>query len=154
MTDYKFKLFRNTKIAVLFSLFYLTGCVANENHTQLVDSSALQANPGTILLGDSVLLKFPQKHPKNLSIQSPNGTWYSIHNTDNEISIISPEKYSHANELDLKTGELEGITWKNGIKMKQIVFKEHGKYLIYMADNMETEPENTFHFMQHILLHK
>ncbi len=27
------------------------------------------------------------------------------------------------------------------------VFTEPDKYLIYMVDNLETEPENTFHMM-------
>jgi hypothetical protein len=35
----------------------------------------------------------------------------------------------------------------NGKKIKEKVFQKQGEYLVYMANNLEIEPENTFHLM-------
>ncbi len=42
--------------------------------------------------------------------------------------------------------QLKGVVWKNGQRLVRKVFNTPGKYFIYLADNLETEPENTFSF--------
>jgi len=43
-----------------------------------------------------------------------------------------------------------GIIWQEGQKRKEKVFVKKSEYLIYFADNLEAEPENTFCFSQRI----
>ncbi len=132
---------------IFLVLFVLTGCAISDMHNTEVKTSALQAYPANVSIGGNIHLKFPQNHPKNLAIRNPSGTWYSIQNNDDNIFLISNEKYNAATELFLKTQVLEGIAWINGKRVKEKVFQDVGEYLIYMANNLETEPENTFHFM-------
>ena len=47
-------------------------------------------------------------------------------------------------KFDIKT--LQGTTWRESKKTVDTIFKAPGKYLVYFADNLETEPENTSSF--------
>jgi len=142
------------KPLILLFLLLITACVANDKHDTVIESSALQASPDAFLQGESVLLTFPQKHPKNLAVRNPDGIWYSIHSPDDEVSILTLDDYNTMTELVLHTQTLEGIAWINGVKRKEKVFEVKGEYLVYMADNLETEPENTFYFMTKIIFNK
>jgi len=139
----------NANKVILFVLVSLAGCAYAENET-----SALQASPKSISRGESFRLTFPKLHPKKTSIRSPSKKWYSIQDSDEGIFIVSLKKYNSATKLKINSKSLEGITWINGKKVKEKVFQENGKYFIYMANNLETEPENTFHFSVSIELKK
>ena len=146
--------FMNTSKAFLFILILLSECAYAENTLEKNETSALQASPNIISRGEHFLLTFPKLHPKNISVRSPSNKWYSIQDDDEGIFIISLEKYNSATELKINSKTLDGITWVNGKRVKEKVFKESGEYLIYMANNLETEPENTFHFSVSIVLKK
>ena len=139
----------NANKVILFVLVSLAGCAYAENET-----SALQVSPESISRGESFRLTFPKLHPKKISIRSPSKKWYSIQDSDEGMFIVSLKEYNSATELNINSKTLEGITWVNGKKVKEKLFQETGKYLIYMANNLETEPENTFHFSVSIVLKK
>lgn len=142
------------KKSFLFVLLLITGCAVAEISNNENKTSALQAYPRSIAAGESIRLKFPKNHPHNMAIRNPSGTWYSVQNSDDNIFVVSDKKYKAAKELLLNTLVLEGVTWTNGKKTKEKVFEKQGEYLIYMANNLETEPENTFHFMTTVKLIK
>jgi len=140
---------------ICFLVFFMvTGCSVSDKPDNQNGLAALQAYPNTFSLGDDILLKFPENHPGNIAIRTPSNIWFSIYSEKDNIFIIPTEKYTTAKELKLDTGILEGLTWVNGIRVKKPVFNKQGKYLIYMADNLETEPDNTFYFMTEVILVK
>ena len=130
----------------LFLLVLLSGSVYAEKPRDN-NASGLQATPKSISTGENFRLTFPKLHPKKLSVRSPSKKWYSIQDGEEDIFIVSLKEYNSATELKINSKYLEGITWINGKKVKEKVFQIKGEYLIYMANNLETEPENTFHFM-------
>lgn len=143
----------NANKVILFVLVSLAGCAyADKPGDNKV--SALQVSPKSISTGENFLLTFPKLHPKHLSFRSPSGKWYSVQNNDEGVFIVSIKEYNSATELKVKSKTLMGVTWVKGKKVKEKVFQEYGEYLVYMANNIETEPENTFHFSTSIVLTK
>lgn len=140
-------LIEHFKKAILLCLFFIISCSANDKSDGLEMAGALQAQPESFISGEEILLSFPQHHPENIAIRIPSGVWYSIHSAEDSIQILSAEKYTVATRLLLDTENLVGVAWVNGVKVGAKVFRELGEYLIYMANNLETEPDNTFHFM-------
>ncbi len=140
---------RKLLLLVFFIFTVFTGC---NNKNPDSNTNALQATPEITSPGETISLTFPQDHPAYLAIRDPAGAWYSIQSPDDDVMMLTPEKYSATTNLSLHTQTLEGVTWVEGVKTKELVFKTRGEYLVYMADNLETEPENTFHFMTYIQL--
>lgn len=115
-----------------------TICVSNDdavNHLR-VDEQAL--NKGILKIS------LPEKHPKNLAIKTPANEWYYLQDPTIPVQTIPQKTFESVSYLELDAINLEGVTWRDGKKIKERVFKENGKYLIYFADNLETEPDNTF----------
>ena len=137
----------NVNKTFLFILVLLSGCAYAEKPVGKNTTAALQAYPKSISAGESFRLTFPQLHPNKLSLRTPSGSWYSIHDSDEGVFLLPLKKYIKSTELRLNPLTLQGVTWVNGKKIKEKVFQKQGEYLVYMANNLETEPENTFHFM-------
>lgn len=53
-----------------------------------------------------------------------------------------------------KVSAINGVKWDDGKRVVEPVFNAPGEYLFYMADNLETEPENTFHLMHTVTYRK
>jgi len=140
-------LITNVNKTLLFIFVLLSGCAYAENPMGETKTVALQVHPKSISAGENFRLTFPQLHPRKLSIRTPSGGWYSIHDSDEGVFILPLKKYIKSTELKLNPLILQGITWVNGKKIKEKVFQKQGEYLVYMANNLETEPENTFHLM-------
>ena len=58
---------------------------------------------------------------------------------------MTAQQYSQATSLKLRVGDVSGVTWIDGKKTEKKIFRVPGDYMIYMADNLETESENTFY---------
>ena len=144
----------NIKNGFIFVVLFITGCAGSGLNNNETKTSALKVYPNSISSGESIRLTFPQNHPHNMAIRNPSGIWYSIQNSSDNIFILPRKKYEVATGLQLNTLEIEGTTWINGVKVKEKIFQKQGDYLIYMANNLETEPENTFHFMTTVKLIK
>lgn len=108
----------------------------NRSNTLSVDSNAL--NSGILEVS------LPEKHPKNLSIKTPNDEWYILQDPSVPVAVIPQAKFESTLLLELDVRILKGIVWRNGEKIEDLVFSVNGEYFIYFADNLETEPENTF----------
>lgn len=93
----------------------------------------------------------PEKRPKNLAIQDPNGAWFVLQDSDDKIETMPQEEFDSINIMEFETDKLKGVTWINANKVNKLIFTSQGKYLIYFADNLETEPENTFSLQENIV---
>ena len=121
--------------------------------TKQSDQETFAVKPEQVSKQDTLTLTLPKKHPTKISVKSPNGTFYIIHSEEDNIALIPYEKVDSAKSIKIPLLSTIGLTWIEGKKTQEKVFKVPGRYLIYMADDLETEPENTFHFMQSIEFH-
>lgn len=153
------------KIILLFilaSMMILAGCEsATDSATEVLPDSApaqmgriisddgiLQFNSKSLYKGDKLSITMPQPHPKELAIRAPDGRWFYLHieNEGAEEMLMSSKQFAALQKLDLDTRQLEARYWSDGKAMYGQVFTQTGDYLIYMADNLETEQENTLSF--------
>ena len=86
----------------------------------------------------------PEKTPKNLSIQTPKGEWFVLQDYEESIETMPQIRFESVEIMEFHIEKLKGVTWRNSKKTTDLIFKIPGNYLIYFADNLETEPENTF----------
>lgn len=114
----------------------------------------IKVTPGVVTATDIITITFPKKHPKKMSIRTPGGGWYSVHEAPEKIYILPASQFSRATLVRKKVSEIKGVIWIDGKRSIEPVFSEPGEYLIYMADNLETEPENTFHMTGTVIYKK
>lgn len=114
-------------------------------------SSLLAIYPASVSSADHITITFPKNHPKNVSIRSPGGDWYVVHERAERISLLPYRQFLFATSVRKKVSEIRGVKWLDGKRIVERVFKEPGEYLFYMADNLETEPENTYSMMATIV---
>lgn len=88
----------------------------------------------------TVTMKVP--HPNHAIINRPDGE---------TVWLQSSSEYLHKqipNFSELKTWVItpqsKGTVWVNGKATIQPIIKGNGKYNLYIANNIETEPENTY----------
>ncbi len=125
------------KVAVLFLIvLFISAC-----------SSISSTEPGTLkvieLSEERFKLVLPKEHPKSFSIKDPNGKWFVLQDKDAEIFYPGFD-FENATDLIVDTRTLKGTVWEGGTRLKENVFSIEGEYLLYLADNLETEMENTF----------
>ncbi len=99
-------------------------------------------------------IHLPVSHPKCLAIRSPEGEWYVLQNSDESIKVMSQVDFDSTTEMKFNIAELKGVTWRESEKVAERIFTISGNYLIYFADNLETEPENTYSFQETIYFKK
>jgi hypothetical protein len=115
----------------------------------------IEFNINKELVENGVLkITLPDKRPSSLAIQSPQGEWFIIQDISESIQFMPQSRFNSINVMHFQLDETMGIVWRGGISSKEHVFKDDGAYLIYFADNLETEPENTFSFQESIVYRK
>lgn len=134
-------------ISILFA-----ACSATNHTTQQNNPLQLTISPQEINIDQIFTIRVPELHPSSISIRDPMGIWHVVHNSEEKIFILPEHEYVKARKIDITPSKLMGISWINGKKLEGLVFGLSGEYLIYMADNLETEPDNTFHFMGKVFL--
>ena len=124
------------------------GSVSKKINKVLHDDEILKFNSKNLYKNDTLSITLPIPHPKELAVKTPNGKWFYLHveNEGDSEMLMPKEEFAKLKRLDLDTGKLEARYWDDGKAMRGKVFVETGAYLIYMADNLETEPDNTLHF--------
>lgn len=100
---------------------------------------------------DNLTMRYPRKHPSKLAIQGPAHTWFILHETGVNTSLMTDAEFRRSTSLTIQVATLTGVTWINGIQVWAKVFSKPGKYTIYMADNLETEPANTYFLMRTVI---
>lgn len=133
------------KLCIVVTWLALVSCSTNNHEPKTVFDVDEQA------LSKGVLKVFlPDEAPKNFAIQNPDGDWFVIQQASDQIGIMNQRTFESLNVLELKLSTLKGTTWRDGIKKRETVFQQSGHYRIYFADNLETEPENTFSLQEMI----
>lgn len=115
------------------------------------DQGALKCFPRVFSSNSEITLKLPGKHPRNLAIQDPVGNWYYVMG---DGGLVKYSDFISGREIKLKVNDVKGILWVDGKKEVRNVFEKPGEYLLYMADNLETEPENTFFIQVKVFFRK
>ena len=103
-----------------------------------------QVEPSVVTAGDTVTLRFPEDHPRDLSVVTPNKSFFYLIETEDGYSAFGDTDIS--SPLRFQVNELKGRIYRDGPAVIEPVFREQGTYQFYFAENMETEPENTAHF--------
>lgn len=111
---------------------------------KLGHDASLSIKPVKAARTGTVAISFPKQHPANIAIRTPAGEWFTIHSEAEKILLVVPPEYRKATSISFQLSEVKGVKWVDGKKIMKKVFLMPGEYLIYMADNLETEPENTF----------
>lgn len=136
------------KIIFFACLTIMVSCSLHSN------SNGFQSEPGTFQVEEEALDKailrihLPEETPKSLAIQTPNGEWFVLQDHEESIEIMPQRRFESVKIMEFQIEKLEGVTWRGSKKITELVFKTSGKYLVYFADNLETEPENTFSLQQ------
>lgn len=119
----------------LITLFTLFG--AGISHASPIDCGVTDKN--------TVVVSIEIPHPNHALVYRP---------SVETVWLQTSSEYIHKQERnfsELKTWvisfESEGTVWVNGKAMVQPIIKGKGKYHLYIAKNLETEPENTY-FME------
>lgn len=147
------------KIPVSYISLYLifTGLLVSCSVSKHRSTSENVRNNGLVLSArvvtsaDTLTLRFPHKHPASLAIEDPGHVWYVIHEAGVNTSLMTDKKYRYSTSITFQIATLTGVTWVDGKQVRRKVFSRPGKYTIYMADNLETEPENTFFLMKTLI---
>ena len=119
-----------------------------------VADSALVIKPNEVSANDVITISFPKKRPKKMSVRSPSNEWYVVHETSGNMYLLPKKSTSKITSVRKKISEIIGVKWVDGKRVVEPVFKAPGEYMFYMADNLETEPDNTFHLMSTVTFRK
>jgi len=138
------------KIALLFALILFTVALTEASASQLEkkypdkNQGAFSVSPRVFNKGQKLKVKFSKDHPKSLAIKSPSNEWfYLVYNVKGVKSIVPPNQFAKMTEIDLDVANLKATAFIDGKEKNVPVFDKPGEYWIYLADNLETEPENT-----------
>ncbi|MCW8935151.1 MAG: hypothetical protein OQK98_10540 [Gammaproteobacteria bacterium] len=96
------------------------------------------------LTNGTLLIHLPEHKPKCLSIKTPDNEWFVVQDNEESVETMPQAQFDSASKLEFNIKTLKGATWRDSRKTIEVIFKSPGHYLIYFADNLETEPENTY----------
>jgi len=139
-------------------MFILAGCLVGCGSALSVAPqqvySVFAITPDKISLNRKFHVFLPKLHPAKMSIRDPDGTWHWIQDAEEKITFMPDTEFREATNIVIDSATLQGVSWVDGRKSSGLVFRRPGEYLIYIANNLETEPENTFHFMGRLTVTK
>ena len=121
--------------------------------TSNIDASGSEQkfNVNEALIARGVLqITLPNERPSSLAIQTPSGEWFVLQDSSESIQIMPQNRFNTIEIMQFELNKLMGTVWREGISYKELIFKNNGSYLIYFANNLETETENTFSFQESI----
>jgi len=116
----------------------------SDTQTPIAPSASLTVSQSHIFEGQNFTISLPENHPQNISVFTPDGEFYIVHSEADDVSLWAFSEPRQARILDVNPSSLTGMKWVNGVKMTTPVFTSKGVYKIYLADNLETEAENTY----------
>jgi len=127
----------------IFLNMLLIGCDSSDPKAE-PSRNALSVSKTHINEGQAFRLFLPENHPKEFGIETPEGDWFFIHGESYGLEFWPYETKIKAKDILLDPTSLTGMKWVNGVKITTPVFTSKGVYKIYLADNLETEAENTY----------
>lgn len=142
---------RHLKAIVVFaSLVILASCSLSSTQSDSQAGSRVFHIDKEALDKGMLRIHLPKPHPKCLSIRSPEGEWYVLQDSSESIEVMPQVDFDSTTEMEFNIAELKGVSWKESEKVTERIFTISGNYLIYFADNLETEPENTYSLQETI----
>lgn len=116
-------------LATIFLLFLANAGQAAAIHCDVVD-------------GDTVVVSMKTPHPEEALIYRPSGETVWLHTSSQYL----PKGVARFGDLGkwVISPDSTGTVWVDGKAKVQPVIKEQGRYHLYIAENAETEPENTY----------
>jgi len=135
---------QSLKLIVFTCIVMMASCSLQKNSNNDQSESRILHVDEKALAKGTLLLHLPEKKPKGLAIQTPNGEWFVLQDHEEAIEIMPQTLFDSVDEMKFNIQTLKGTTWRESVKTIDVIFTSSGKYLIYFADNLETEPENTF----------
>jgi len=132
------------RILISIALFLFVSCSPKEVTISFHDIDDLFSFSSNTRL----IIKLGDPHPNHLLIYSPEGYVYYFMKTHREYAEVIFKK-----ELVLDPLNFKGIRFdeNTGEQIEEIVFTTPGKYILYFANNTETETENTFSLERSII---
>jgi hypothetical protein len=125
------------KARIVLWLYLVSACVSS---SPVVARSPL---PHKLVRGQVLSIPLSQSHPRKLAVRNPLGQY--VHLVDDEAPhrLMSEAEFSAMNSLVLSDEATVGTMYVDGKPVRTAVFIGPGVYLVYLADILETEPENT-----------
>lgn len=113
----------------IFLLFLANAGQAAAIHCDVVD-------------GDTVVVSMKTPHPEEALVYRPSGETVWLHTSSQYL----PRGTARFGELGkwVISRDSTGTVWVDGKAKVQPVIREEGRYHLYIAENAETEPENTY----------
>ena len=126
---------------VLFPLLVL--CLLNSIQAS-AENLLFTVTPKNLTTGSTFSIRLPDSHPALFAVERPDKTWVYI--VLDEPKYIAPkfENFSKSTLISINTTEFKGKSLnEQGELYSTNVFTKPGKYMFYVASNLQTEPENT-----------
>lgn len=107
--------------------------------------TALSLSSNRVPLSGSVTLQMPNPALRELAIrQESTLTYVYVQSESYDVALWDKDEVLGA--LTLNLDEIMGVRFDEGERTLARAFPEPGRYMIIVADNLETEPENTISF--------
>lgn len=92
--------------------------------------------------GKSVVVRMVAPHPKEVIVNRPDGETVWVQMADGLLHKQIPD-FENLEQWIIDS-ETVGTVYIDGRPEIQPIIKDRGRYNLYIAENVETEPENTF----------
>ena len=143
----------NSQIRLFVLVFFATivmfvsaGCDELESSAPLSSvskSAGVSVSQTHISEDQEFSIMLPAGHPQKMAIFTPNSRFYILHSQEQGISLWDGSEPAEAKTVKINPRTLAGVTWLEGVRTSALVFRAKGVYRFYLADNLETEPENS-----------
>ncbi len=140
------------RFLIIFFSSFLLGCIGTYNEQLGSHAVKFMLAPSEISFDQEFTITLPREHPSKMSIRDPKGIWHWVQDVEEEIFFLPSSEFERATKIIISPLQVRGVSWVDGKKVDGLVFNYSGEYLVYFADNLETEPENTFYFMGKVLV--
>ena len=90
----------------------------------------------------TIIVTMKTPHPNHALVYRPDGEVVWLQTSPEYIHIQIPN--FSGRKIWKISSDSKGTVWVNGKATVQPILKGRGKYHLYIADNVETEPDNTY----------
>lgn len=96
---------------------------------------------------DFIKITLPAERPQNMAVVTPSREFYVVHAPDDgKVLFEMVNKEGQRLDLEIVTSEFLGSLFETEDKTVAPIFTSPGTYTLYLAENLETEPENSYSF--------
>ncbi len=109
------------------------------------DRSKISCQPKIIGPADTLTIKMPVPHYKELAIYHPvsRSWWFLVYSPDetrpDTKPVMSSVKFAKTSTVKLKISTATGTLWEAGKNKDERIFQSPGIYKIYISEALETE---------------